>query len=93
MSAINDGGPAFPMPGFLSMMEEPQSVIQQYENKPQDGMTLRDWFAGMALPACFSAPCPAAWAAGSMEHREQSAAASYMMADAMLAARERKEDA
>ena len=57
------------------------------------GLSLRDWFAGMALPACFSAPCPAAWAVGSMEHREQSAAASYMMADAMLAARERKEDA
>lgn len=36
MSAINDGGPAFPLPsepGFLAEM----------------GMTLRDWFAGQAL--------------------------------------------
>lgn len=75
---ISDGGPAFPChtnprPGNLA-------------NAPQ-GMTLRDWFAGMALPACVSAPCPSAWTAGSAEHYEQSAAAAYIIADAMLAAR------
>jgi hypothetical protein len=36
----DDGGPAFPLtvPDF-----------RDYENQPQPGMSLRDWFAGMAL--------------------------------------------
>ena len=80
MSALDDGGPAYP---------SGKSEKAGYENTLpyHEGMTLRDWFAGQALPSCFSAPCPPAWTSGSAEHRSQSAAAAYLMADAMLATR------
>lgn len=42
MSAINDGGPAFP---------------RDHRNAGHNGMSLRDWFAGQALAGmCASAP-------------------------------------
>lgn len=44
----NNGGSAFPMPAGWN-------GLQNYEehrcNDPQQGMTLRDWLAGRALPA------------------------------------------
>ena len=62
MSAIDDGGPAFPTP---------------YRDK---GMSLRDWFAGMAMPAvCLEA-------VGELSE-SQIASDAYRIADAMLAAR------
>jgi len=78
MSAPNDGGPAFPRAGAE------HSLGGNFE---QDGMTLRDWFAGQAIAACLSAPCPLAWTNGSAEHRKQAAASAYLIADAMLTAR------
>ena len=38
MSAINDGGPAYPVPAFMNCRNELEW--------PQTGMTIRDWFAG-----------------------------------------------
>jgi len=82
MSAANDGGPAFPchtnpLPGKLA-------------NAPQ-GMALRDWLAGMAMQG------GASWVnehedfyTDSLKHL---AVASYRIADAMLAARDGKEQA
>ncbi len=72
---INDGGPAFPSPD-----------TRGYNGVP--GMTLRDWFAGMA-------------ANGSVEYAnfhktdnvKTAADYAYKIADAMLVKRERKEDA
>jgi len=72
MSNADDGGPAFPSQNGCSF---------------EAGMTLRDWYAGQALPACLSAPCPPAWADGSAEHHIQSVAAAYLIADEMIAAR------
>lgn len=81
MSA-NDGGAAFPV--------SRQSFGNGITLEPiSEGMTLRDWFAGMALghiPALLdvsdeNASC------------ENIAGHAYQIADAMLAARERKEDA
>ncbi len=40
MSKVKDGGPAFPRPGFQNDNEEGVS---------QDGMSLRDWYAGKAM--------------------------------------------
>lgn len=83
MSTINTGGPAFPRAGFLSEIETPEQVIAQYENKPEQGMSLRDYFAGQALagaladPTCDVSPI-------------ELAKAAYREADAMLAAREAK---
>lgn len=77
----NDGGPAFPrqLPDIKVPIDEAVEVINRYA-----GMSLRDWFAGQALPWALaqrdvSSPWkqPAAWAA-------------YEIADAMLAARESK---
>ena len=49
-------------------------------SQPQDGMTLRDWFAGQALAWAGHNN----WTSASPEHM---AARAYQMADAMLEAR------
>lgn len=67
----NDGGPAFPY--------RPADV-------GCEGMTLRDWFAGMALQGRahrFDHP---------HQHRELLARDCYEIADAMLTERNRKEE-
>ena len=68
---IDDGGPAFP------------SGDGQWSGGTNHvyGMTLRDWFAGQALPA---------FAARTNTDFDQDASDAYFMADAMLAAREAK---
>jgi hypothetical protein len=42
MSAPNNGGSAFPHPGY-------HGIDGKFVDVPHVGMTLRDWFAGMAL--------------------------------------------
>ena len=73
MSEIDNGGQAFPVqvPEYNGM---PASYI--------DGMSLRDWFAGQALPALISYD----------DYLDYSAAAvhAYKHADAMLEARKVK---
>ena len=76
MSKINDGGPAFP------------STIQYFPDdknaNEEQGMTLRDWFAGQAL-AGMGVECT------SDEFCHSSVAeCAYAYADAMLRAREVK---
>lgn len=76
MTSENDGGPAFPRdesvrvpnPRFKNGDPPPAQVAQP-------DMTLRDWFAGMALanPNLVSAP-----------NRTRAAEAAYALADAML---------
>jgi hypothetical protein len=79
MSKINDGGPAFP------------STIQYFPDdknaNEEQGMTLRDWFAGQALAGMISGLD--AKSEGSQAIKPI-AAAAYDFADAMLAAREVK---
>lgn len=85
MSTPNDGGPAFPSPTDRF----PDGCVNAWM---EYGMSLRDWFAGEAIKGIcdvcqFDTPEP-------MESREQMLARKcYSFADAMLAARERKEDA
>ena len=64
----NDGGPAFPF-GF---------VTDHATVKVQDGMSLRDWFAGMALQGLI---------VGCYAGVEGNVVAAYEYADAMLAER------
>ena len=72
MEKINDGGPAFPRAGSDYV-------------KAQEGMSLRDWFAGKALEGQahrFDHP---------HNHRELLAKDCYEIADAMLKARSANE--
>jgi hypothetical protein len=76
MSVPYNGGPAFPRPASVS----PRVA----DIKQQDGMSLRDWFAGQAMHAFLRNLPPhdvdepySTWAGD-----------AYEMADAMLKARE-----
>ena len=91
---MNDGGPAFPVPPFTLAPGDHGTV--SLDNFPK-GMSLRDWFAGMAMQALLA----------STGHDTQSiallvtateqdqavdetlAGRAYDFADAMLAAREK----
>lgn len=68
MSTINTGGPAFP-----NMLKSGDLAISE------GGMTLRDYFAGKAMPQLLG---------GAPLDVEQAAKTAYLLADAMLAARE-----
>ena len=62
MSKINTGGPAFPNEGFNGW------------GNPQEGMTLRDYFAAKAMQGLMDAAMP----------MPEIAQAAYQMADDML---------
>ena len=66
MSKVNDGGSAFPSHGTMG------EVVQE-------GMTLRDWFAGQALMGYLANPAPGAVI------ESQMVKICYIMADAMIA--------
>lgn len=66
MNDINTGGPAFPNEGFNGW------------GKPQEGMTLRDYFAAKAMQGLMDAAMP----------MPEIAQAAYQMADDMLKARQ-----
>jgi hypothetical protein len=72
MSEIKTGGPAFPSP------------LWEGWGSPQEGMTLRDYFAAKAMQAAFTGM---ATRQVTLRYSE-CAALSYEMADAMLKARE-----
>ena len=50
MTQINDGGPAFPRPPFYV---GPDMAMQDYWHM-QDGMRLRDYYAGQAIPTAYA---------------------------------------
>lgn len=80
-SIIDDGGSAFP---FGQISEVTGAPINGYFS---DGMSLRDWFAGMAMQGWLSSfgPDMVHPVANDMEH--EIAKQAYQMADAMIAAR------
>lgn len=88
---INDGGPAFPTQSPLETRPD-GSIFNRNEYESQwdkAGMSLRDWFAGRAMQTILSgAVLP------TKEDREkwlpQLADISYDVADAMIAARNKK---
>lgn len=72
-----DGGPAFPHDTLLGQ----HGTIRDWG---APGMSLRDWFAGKALPFCLSE------FGGNAEDQKQYAEAAYQIADAMLAERSKE---
>ena len=85
MSASHDGGPAFPIPGIIG-------TDGNFIELPVQGMTLRDYFAAKVL-AGFLANQHQDYAPLIDDKVPMLAKEAYRLADAMLAARERKEDA
>lgn len=78
MTDMKDGGPAFPN----TEVYHPHDGSGMWQGA--DGMSLRDWFAGMALQGYSS----------NQEHldthtHEETAELAYIAADAMLAKRDR----
>ena len=88
-TSINDGGPEFP---HFKITEK-----GHIELCPQEGMTLRDYFAGQALYGLLSGDeyrlVKQEADKRGLKRSTVLAPFSYDIADAMLAARERKEDA
>lgn len=76
--ARDDGGPAFPRP--MAWIPE-EMAVHGITADAQDGMTLRDWFAGQALSGMYSDGCPA-------NTIDAIASDAYRIADAMIRARE-----
>lgn len=75
----DDGGPAFPVAGHTG--ENPE--LTAYGKLGHPGMSLRDWFAGMALQGYLGS-----YPEGQIESPiELIAIDAYSAADAMLAAR------
>ena len=77
---MKDGGPAFPnhpIPGAEWPIESAKDFAGMFK-----GMSLRDWFAGMAMAGIISA--------GDLMYSEIDLAGdAYRMADTMLAQREK----
>ena len=78
---IETGGPAFPC--------HPETIPRQDQDFA--GMTLRDYFAAKAMPACYAEYCTHANIQGFDEGWKMGVALdAYATADAMLKAREVK---
>lgn len=84
--SINDGGSAFPVSPVICGKSDVYTTTKTW-----DGMSLRDWFAGQALIGLWAGLSQSkiqngqtreAWIRGIAE-------ASYEMADAMIAEREK----
>jgi len=81
---IDDGGPAFPVAGY----DNPNHGRQYGVN----GMSLRDWFAGMAMQGALACPTPSnQWDAMAssvgLSVDDFLGKRMFQLADAMLAAR------
>ena len=88
---IKDGGPAFPHQREQWSEHEchPSGVggnLVRFEHPHHDGMSLRDWFAGMALQGAVAREGIITIAG---DRPGKTADEAYTIADAMLAARER----
>lgn len=83
MSAIKDGGSAFPVAGFHEYLG---NGVTRFTIAPGGGMSLRDYFAAKAMHAVMTGS--KAW--NHVKTSAEIAEAAYLIADAMLAAREAK---
>lgn len=86
MSIKNTGGPAFPRP-----LSQHDTKLPGQPVPGQDGMTLRDWFAGQALDGVMATmPGECTQRPGTNGYRERNlelATWAYDIADAMIEAR------
>ncbi|MXO67757.1 hypothetical protein GRI72_02780 [Altererythrobacter marinus] len=79
--ASENNFPAFPA-------TRAENIGNQLAKVTYPGMTLRDYFAGQVMPACFAADYGNAWVLSGKDHAKAAARRAYAWADAMLAAQE-----
>jgi len=88
-TTLDDGGPAFVAPGMPAYSPEGTPLNpgagHGWAHDPQPGMSLRDWFAGMALQGFFA--CPESSMPCTAADKEKVTRHCYIYADAMLAAK------
>ena len=83
MSERDDGGPAFPRnPGQAGTDVGSETWLRD-TGLVQDGMTLRDWFAGQVITGLTMGVMPG----DDQEPFDDAARSAYRLADAMLAER------
>lgn len=82
---MNDGGPAFPSPA----VKHPGFARESHN--AQQGMSLRDWFAGRVIPQVLAGNITAILNGCSAQEADAMARDAYKLADAMLAEREKKD--
>lgn len=93
---INNGGPAFPQPNHLIETSRGREEARGWMN--DSGMSLRDWFAGMALQGLLS-KLPVIDQTGEfgvkvldkIAYNNDVADSCFQLADAMLAERQKHE--
>jgi hypothetical protein len=83
----DDGGPAFPRP--IGNNGRPHFEDSEISSE-QEGMSLRDYFAGQAIVGCGGWP---GTGLGPGESFQQAAEVAYRVADAMVKARAAKAEA
>lgn len=85
---VNDGGPAYPAFVRERVYRGDADRVGHFESCPQGGMSLRDYFAGQALAGVLSNLSD--MRTDARLNLSKFAADYYLMADAMLKAREMK---
>ena len=94
MSKYNDGGAAFPR--RVAQVDNPERFDEE-ELAPQQGLSMVDWFAGQALMGAFAGagsegyPFSADYGDGSEDPSVTVARHCYLLADAMIAEKRRRE--
>ncbi len=86
----NDGGPAFPRGGGLRIVpHDIGSGVDRKNIEPSNGMSLRDYFAGQALPTLIQLinKKTLPW----QDVFDTAVEMSYLAADTMLAEREKND--
>jgi len=83
MSTEDNGGSAFPA---QEQIDYPSNSVMEFHL----GMTLRDYFAAKAMPACYAETCRESENSGWLENWKMGVALdAYAMADALLEARKK----
>lgn len=88
MTQIKDGGPAFPQLEVISCERDGHGDLIEPFTSVVGGITLHDWYAGQALIGLLSGQ----YAGSSKYNFSEVPTEAHSIADAMIAAREGRQD-
>ena len=92
MSKINDGGAAFPFTPNPQPFNPLNNTWTQEWDEGASGMSLRDWFAGMAMQAIATSVNRWGESRPGVDVHEVIASGAYNIADAMIAEKEETDE-